>query len=79
MKSAGHVDRQPAEGNHSFGPVNGGPAIMLSAEEAERLLLTRLQERNQEHKGIWHRLGVLYSDSDLYEKARGMSAGVDGA
>ncbi len=60
---------QPAENTKSSRPAREARAGTLSLEETERRLLTRLQDRNQDHKLTWHQLAVLFSDAGRYDRA----------
>ena len=44
-------------------------AVPLSPEEAERRLLTQLEDQNQDHKPTWRQLAMLYGDTGRYDRA----------
>ena len=62
-------DDPQSEGGKPSGRTNGDRRLRFAAEETERLLLNRLQDKNQDHKLTRRQLAVFYSEVRRYDKA----------
>ena len=49
----------------------GGEPVQLTVEEAERLLLAQLQDKNKDRKPALKQLACLFSDTRRYDQALG--------
>ena len=63
-------NERPTDANRSDRLPEGEP-VQLTVEEAERLLLAQLQDKNKDRKAALKQLASLYSDTRRYAQALG--------